>query len=392
MKGTSQPPQFLDAQTAATYASWFKAFADPTRVRLVCRHAPATQRPPVSEPTHQVPGDRAADLERAGGLLRAAPPGRGNEGSTEQAATVRVPRRYRAPQRTCLRQPAAPRSSDANNRRPANGVPTRAACCLCYGGSAPRDRGHAPFSGVASGCRDDGTGRRGRRCASGPPSRTSLGTIPGAMAGIRVVSIGYRAASRGIGCLRRPGRPGRAARTPARRRGGGRGSARGWGRPSGRRRLPGVRRPAPARLRAPGRRPTKRIIESPPGRGVIPRSWPPGYAGIAVLRASRAGGRSIDHGSDWFAPPTGPEIRVHGTPAASAVIRPVADRREPDGKSLGEVGDRGVAVMTYEAPPTTDPIRAVEAAAAAEPGSSRIGSGSVPRRRCCHSPLLGGTV
>lgn len=39
-------PRLLDADTAATYASWFKALADPTRVRLV--NLLAVERRPMS--------------------------------------------------------------------------------------------------------------------------------------------------------------------------------------------------------------------------------------------------------------------------------------------------------------------------------------------------------
>lgn len=46
MKTNSLHPQVLDAGTAATYASWFKALADPTRVRLV--NLLAVERLPMS--------------------------------------------------------------------------------------------------------------------------------------------------------------------------------------------------------------------------------------------------------------------------------------------------------------------------------------------------------
>ncbi|MCF2526976.1 ArsR/SmtB family transcription factor [Yinghuangia soli] len=44
--GPNGPAKTLDADTAATYASWFKALADPTRVRLV--NLLAVERRPMS--------------------------------------------------------------------------------------------------------------------------------------------------------------------------------------------------------------------------------------------------------------------------------------------------------------------------------------------------------
>ncbi|MCF2531452.1 ArsR/SmtB family transcription factor [Yinghuangia soli] len=46
MKENAARPHLLDADTAATYAAWFKALADPTRVRLV--NLLAVERRPMS--------------------------------------------------------------------------------------------------------------------------------------------------------------------------------------------------------------------------------------------------------------------------------------------------------------------------------------------------------
>jgi DNA-binding transcriptional ArsR family regulator len=46
MNEDARHPRFLDAPAAATYAAWFKALADPTRVRLV--NLLAVERRPMS--------------------------------------------------------------------------------------------------------------------------------------------------------------------------------------------------------------------------------------------------------------------------------------------------------------------------------------------------------
>ncbi|UGQ10459.1 metalloregulator ArsR/SmtB family transcription factor [Yinghuangia sp. ASG 101] len=46
MKDEVAHPRTLDADTAATYAAWFKALADPTRIRLV--NLLAVERRPMS--------------------------------------------------------------------------------------------------------------------------------------------------------------------------------------------------------------------------------------------------------------------------------------------------------------------------------------------------------
>ena len=55
MEGTSIPAPLVDADSAETYASWFKALADPTRIQLVHLLARTGRPMSVGEIVEQAP-------------------------------------------------------------------------------------------------------------------------------------------------------------------------------------------------------------------------------------------------------------------------------------------------------------------------------------------------